>query len=63
VCGGKDVLPNLQWLAIEPHKEKTRVEAKLCRGPQAPTQNARTASRPRLPSDIWHDATVSRRRP
>lgn len=31
VCGGKDELRNLQWLQIEPHKEKTRVEVKLCR--------------------------------
>lgn len=37
VCGGKDELKNLQWLAIEPHKEKTRVEVKLRRGPKAPT--------------------------
>jgi hypothetical protein len=33
VCGGRDELPNLQWLAIERHKEKTRVEVKLCRAP------------------------------
>jgi hypothetical protein len=31
VCGGQDELRNLQWLATGPHKEKTRVEVKLCR--------------------------------
>ena len=31
VCGGRDELPNLQWLATGAHKEKTRVEVKLCR--------------------------------
>jgi hypothetical protein len=31
VCGGRDELPNLQWLAIEGHEEKSRVEVKLCR--------------------------------
>lgn len=31
VCGGKDELSNLQWLSTEEHKEKTRVEVKLCR--------------------------------
>jgi hypothetical protein len=31
VCGGRDELRNLQWLATGPHKEKTRVEVKLCR--------------------------------
>lgn len=32
VCGGRDELANLQWLQVEPHREKTRVEVKLCRG-------------------------------
>ena len=32
VCGGRDELGNLQWLEIQPHREKTRVEVKLCRG-------------------------------
>lgn len=31
ICGGRDELANLQWLSIEEHKEKTRVEVKLCR--------------------------------
>lgn len=31
VCGGKDELSNLQWLSTREHKEKTRVEVKLCR--------------------------------
>lgn len=31
ICGGKDELGNLQWLSIEEHKAKTRVEVKLCR--------------------------------
>jgi hypothetical protein len=31
ICGGRDELANLQWLTIEEHKEKTRVEVKLCR--------------------------------
>jgi 5-methylcytosine-specific restriction endonuclease McrA len=32
VCGGRDELRNLQWLTIEEHRQKTRVEVKLCRG-------------------------------
>jgi len=31
ICGGKDEVSNLQWLSIPEHKEKTRVEVKLCR--------------------------------
>ena len=31
VCGGRDDLENLQWLTVEEHKAKTRVEVKLCR--------------------------------
>lgn len=31
ICGGKDELRNLQWLTIAEHREKTRVEVKLCR--------------------------------
>lgn len=31
ICGGKDDLSNLQWLSVEDHKAKTRVEVKLCR--------------------------------
>lgn len=31
ICGGRDELPNLQWLTVEEHKAKTRVEVKLCR--------------------------------
>jgi len=31
ICGGKDEVSNLQWLSVEEHKEKTRVEVKLCR--------------------------------
>jgi len=31
ICGGRDELANLQWLSIPEHKEKTRVEVKLCR--------------------------------
>lgn len=33
VCGGRDELRNLQWLPVAEHREKTRVEVKLCRGP------------------------------
>jgi hypothetical protein len=39
VCGGRDELANLQWLKVAEHREKTRVEVKLCRarsGPAAP---------------------------
>jgi hypothetical protein len=31
VCGGRDEMPNLQWLPVAEHREKTRVEVKLCR--------------------------------
>lgn len=31
ICGGRDELPNLQWLTIEEHKAKTRAEVALCR--------------------------------
>jgi hypothetical protein len=31
ICGGRDELPNLQWLTVDEHKAKTRVEVKLCR--------------------------------
>lgn len=31
ICGGKDELGNLQWLTVAEHKEKTKVEVKLCR--------------------------------
>jgi hypothetical protein len=31
VCGGRDDLRNLQWLTVAEHREKTRVEVKLCR--------------------------------
>lgn len=31
VCGGRDELANLQWLTVQAHREKTRVEVKLCR--------------------------------
>lgn len=31
ICGGRDEVANMQWLTIEAHKEKTRVEVKLCR--------------------------------
>ena len=31
VCGGRDELRNLQWLPVAEHREKTRVEVKLCR--------------------------------
>lgn len=31
ICGGRDEVANLQWLGIEEHKAKTRVEVKLCR--------------------------------
>ena len=34
VCGGSDALANLQWLTIDEHKAKTRVEVKLCRPPR-----------------------------
>ncbi len=31
ICGGRDELANLQWLPVAEHREKTRVEVKLCR--------------------------------
>ena len=31
ICGGRDELQNLQWLSVDEHKAKTRVEVKLCR--------------------------------
>lgn len=31
ICGGRDELANLQWLTVEEHRAKTRVEVKLCR--------------------------------
>ncbi len=31
ICGGRDELQNLQWLTVEEHRAKTRVEVKLCR--------------------------------
>lgn len=31
VCDGRDELANLQWLTVRAHREKTRVEVKLCR--------------------------------
>jgi hypothetical protein len=31
ICGGLDEVDNLQWLSVEDHKAKTRVEVKLCR--------------------------------
>ena len=31
ICGGRDELANLQWLPVVEHREKTRVEVKLCR--------------------------------
>lgn len=31
ICGGRDELQNLQWLTVDEHKAKTRVEVKLCR--------------------------------
>lgn len=31
ICGGRDEFENLQWLTVEEHKAKTRVEVKLCR--------------------------------
>jgi hypothetical protein len=34
VCGGRDELANLQWLPVAEHREKTRVEVKLCRAPR-----------------------------
>lgn len=31
VCGGPDTVDNLQWLDVQSHKAKSRVEVKLCR--------------------------------
>lgn len=31
ICGGRDVMTNLQWLSIPDHRAKTKVEVKLCR--------------------------------
>lgn len=30
-CGGADHPDNMQWLTVAEHKEKTRLEAKMCR--------------------------------
>lgn len=30
-CGGRDELVNLQWLAVEAHREKTRRDMQGCR--------------------------------
>lgn len=30
-CGGRDELGNLQWLAVEAHREKTRRDMRGCR--------------------------------
>lgn len=30
-CGGPDAAANMQWLTVQAHKDKTRVEAKDCR--------------------------------
>ena len=42
VCGGKDDLGNLQWLAVAEHRDKTRVEVKLCRARGAGDSEARS---------------------
>lgn len=34
ICGGKDEMQNLQWLTVAEHREKTKVEVKLCRSRQ-----------------------------
>jgi hypothetical protein len=41
ICGGRDELQNLQWLTVAEHREKTKVEVKLCRGRtrRAPTRD------------------------
>lgn len=31
VCGGRDDVANMQWLTVQEHRQKTRVEVKLCR--------------------------------
>jgi hypothetical protein len=31
ICGGRDEVRNMQWLQVQQHREKTRVEVKLCR--------------------------------
>lgn len=36
ICGGRDELANLQWLTVDEHKAKTRVEVKLCRARSRP---------------------------
>lgn len=38
ICGGKDELQNLQWLPVAEHREKTKVEVKLCRARAARQQ-------------------------
>jgi hypothetical protein len=38
VCGGRDELGHLQWLPVAEHREKTRVEVKLCRTSRATTK-------------------------
>lgn len=40
ICGGRDELANLQWLTVAEHKEKTRVEVKLCRPRRAAKEGA-----------------------
>lgn len=41
VCGGRDELRNLQWLPVAEHREKTRVEVKLCRSRQPGDDHAK----------------------
>jgi hypothetical protein len=43
VCGGRDEVSNLQWLPVAEHRDKTRVEVKLCR--------ARTRADPATPAN------------
>lgn len=40
VCGGPDAVQNLQWLEIERHREKTRLEIKACRGKKLASPHA-----------------------
>lgn len=45
VCGGRDELANLQWLPVAEHREKTKVEVKLCRTNKH-TRSAASSPRP-----------------
>lgn len=63
ICGGKDELQNLQWLPVAEHREKTKVEVKLCRARAARQQQEPPCSfrqhRSRCRFSTWRHAQPS----